>query len=79
MLIPTSPGVATGNINPCLPKHVAHARWCTCTFFRLQCKNYLRATYPGHKPILVGENHDNSSCREDDEPDEGSGQTNAEI
>ncbi|PRD28414.1 UNVERIFIED_CONTAM: hypothetical protein NCL1_32446 [Trichonephila clavipes] len=27
-----------------------------------------------HKSRLVGENHDNSSLREEDEPDEGSGQ-----
>ncbi|GFV72839.1 hypothetical protein TNCV_1325501 [Trichonephila clavipes] len=33
----------------------------------------------GHKPRSVGENRGNISCREDDEPDEGSGQANVEI
>ncbi|GFT34463.1 RNase H domain-containing protein [Trichonephila clavipes] len=33
----------------------------------------------GHKPSLVGENRDNSSCWEDNDPDEESGQTNAGI
>ncbi|GFS62618.1 hypothetical protein TNCV_3736891 [Trichonephila clavipes] len=33
----------------------------------------------GCKPCLVGKNHDNSKRREDNEPDEGSGQTNEGI
>ncbi|GFT49389.1 hypothetical protein TNCV_4583561 [Trichonephila clavipes] len=33
----------------------------------------------GRKPRLVGENRDNCSHWEDDEPNEGCGQTNADI
>ncbi|GFW98674.1 hypothetical protein TNCV_2758531 [Trichonephila clavipes] len=38
-----------------------------------------RSVTKGCKPRLVGKNHNNSSRREDDEPDEGNGQTNEGI
>ncbi|GFV60643.1 hypothetical protein TNCV_45951 [Trichonephila clavipes] len=43
----------------------APAHFCDCS-----AKTTSVLHIPGHKPILVGENHDSSSCREDDEPGE---------